>query len=57
MTTSLKWEQIDRTDDGITTTYRARVFGGWLVNSRTYNPGGSSNSIIFLEDKEGKWIL
>lgn len=56
-----KWELINE-NGPYRTTYRMRVFGGWIVKSESlyYSEGfsaGASESMCFVPDPNGDWKL
>lgn len=55
-----KWEQIDHySPDNISgsTTARAKVIGGWLLRTASWNRMDKcqSESMVFVEDRGHKW--
>lgn len=55
-----EWETIHEkliNSQRFTYTERARVFGGWLVNSRAHHDGVGHESMVFMPDPQHKWTL
>lgn len=56
-----EWETIK--DLPTSNTYRAKVYGGWLVNNVTKyrdergKPAGQSESMVFVPDPSHKWEI
>jgi hypothetical protein len=57
-----EWEKLS--DNGFSITWRAKVFGGWLVNNFTCIETKSdqtermiSQSMVFVPDPEHKWEI
>jgi len=54
-----EWEDITTTHVRAYTTFRAKVHGGWLVNSRANDIYGKniSQSMTFFPDKNHEWEI
>ena len=51
----LVWEEIKTKSRGPQNTYRAKVHGGWLVE--TQNSAASSGGLTFVPDPNHEWQL
>lgn len=54
---NFQWEEIDRSSGDFSRTYRAKVFGGWIVNSWCHNNSGVCESMVFVPDKNHEWEI
>lgn len=60
-----EWEKIGGGEEFSSSTYRIKVFGGWLVNNLTtiethYKDGRQltvTESMVFVPDPEHKWEI
>ena len=53
---TLDWQLI--TKEGEYAVYRAKVFGGWLLQNHAYSYGtGIAQSLLFIPDPKHEWSL
>lgn len=51
-----EWEEIKNLSSH--KTYRAKVFGGWLVSTESYLEGErKSESLVFIPDSKHEWEI
>lgn len=50
-----KWEQIVQSADNLSSTYRAKVLGGWIINNYTYTHEGVCEAMVFISDPNHDW--
>lgn len=57
----LEWERIESSGDGDegSGTYRAKVPGGWLVQTESWwhDPYGKSVALTFVPDPAHEWLM
>lgn len=53
------WEEIENLNEGRLQTLRAKVIGGWLVNSiiQDLRLKVLSNSLTFIPDRDHEWTI
>ena len=52
----IEWEEIYEMHTGMScTTYRAKVFGGWLIMNNTSIGRGLAQGLVFLPDEHHEW--
>lgn len=53
-----KWERIYGDSHSSSKTFRAKVFGGWIVRSITIDYDfGKEYSSTFIPDKDHEWVI
>lgn len=56
ITIPFKWEKLQ--DNANSTIVRAKVYGGWIVNSFTESPSKKvSEAMVFVPDPNHEWEL
>lgn len=56
MKIKFEWEEIFSSPDGRNFTYRAKVFGGWIISSYTYATT-PAESMVFIPDPNHEWEI
>jgi hypothetical protein len=55
-----EWEILDNINDGTgssTTTARAKVIGGWIINHSFQKKATMSESMTFVPDRDHEWTI
>ena len=52
-----KWEELNRSDDNRSITYRSKVIGGWVINNFTYSTSCMCESMVFIPDPIYQWEI
>jgi len=55
-----EWENLIYKESGsqsLSSTDRAKVYGGWIVNTRLFNGKNGHESMVFIPDVNHEWVI